>query len=176
MGTDKIGFENTISVTQKLMIADYEKDFEGSVSDGILGLSNYWYVPNIFDIAKDENQLASSTFAFKLGLSQFDQQSYFYYNITNDDFKNASYVKATRSDYWTIPVLKFVVGDKKYSVKQALIDTGTSLILFPSSLYFSLDTAVFSQHCSKYSPYPKLKIKSAQNIVNERILSLITFS
>ena len=57
---------------------------EGSKSDGLLGLSNEKQVPNIFDLAYQNNQLISSLFAFKLGIDLFDEPSYFYYNISKD--------------------------------------------------------------------------------------------
>jgi hypothetical protein len=65
---DKVGFDS-ISTTVEFVLADYQKDTEHSQADGIMGLSNYLYRPNIFEQAYKEGQLASSKFGFRLGLN-----------------------------------------------------------------------------------------------------------
>lgn len=132
-------------------MADYEKDFEGTKPDGILGLSNNKRESNIFDLAYESGQLISPIFAFDLGLRVLKQPSYFYYNITAEDFPTAKYVKATRNNYWTIPVISMKVEDESYEVSEALIDTGTSLIILPGKAYAKMETQVFSKTCAAYS-------------------------
>lgn len=84
-------------------------------------------------------------------MDHFKEPSYFYYNISKDEFSQAFYVKATRTNYWTIPVKKFQINDVNYNVREALIDTGTSLITLPPSLYNQLDPIIFSPNCARYS-------------------------
>ena len=149
-GSDIVAFQN-ISVSSTILIVDSEKNMEGSKSDGLLDLSNEKKVPNIFDIAYQNKQLASPIFAFQLGLDQFNEPSYFYYNISADEFSQAFFISATRKDYWTIPVKRFEVNGVRYNISEALIDTGTSLITLPPSLYNKLDSTIFSSNCARYS-------------------------
>lgn len=94
---------------------DFEKDFEGTKPDGILGLSNNKKINNIFDIAHADNQLISSVFGFQLGLRALRQPSFFYYNISlHEDFPSAFFVKASRNGYWTIPIQKMSVDSSIY--------------------------------------------------------------
>lgn len=137
--------ESSLNFT--LILADYQKDTEHSQADGIMGLSNYQKISNIFDLLHQKGQLTSSRFAFQLGLKELKQRSYFYYNLSDNDFPEANYIKASRKDYWTIPVRELRVGERNYSVKHALVDSGTSLILVPPQLYQQLDEQVFSQFC-----------------------------
>ena len=141
-----------VNVLSEMIVVDYEKDFEGTKPDGILGLSNKKNDKNIFDLGFEQGQLVSSTFAFQLGLRFLKQPSFFYFNISEEvDFKDAYFVKASRKTYWTIPVKSMRVGDQNYAMSEALIDTGTSLIIFPQKTYFQLDKDVFSKLCSAYS-------------------------
>lgn len=75
-----------------------------------MGLSNYLYRPNIFEQAYKEGQLASSKFGFRLGLNELKEKSFFYYNITDDEFPDAVYLNASLYDYWTIAVRDLRVG------------------------------------------------------------------
>lgn len=68
-----------------------------------MGLSND-KVNNIFDIAYGKQQLASPIFAFELSSQGSARPSSFYYNVTLSDFPSATFVKCTRSNYWTIPI------------------------------------------------------------------------
>lgn len=82
MGQDFVTFQN-FQVYTKFMVTDAASDFEGSMFDGIMGLSNDNRVPNIFDLGYSNGMLASPLFAFKLGLRYLNEKSYFYYNISN---------------------------------------------------------------------------------------------
>lgn len=42
---------------------------------------------------------------------------------------------------------EFKLGDIKYELNEALIDTGTSLIVLPSSIYSKMDEDYFSKLC-----------------------------
>lgn len=69
-----------------------------------MGLSNYKKIPNFFEILQKKGVLVSSSFAFELGLKELRQKSYFYYNISEEDFSEAVFINASRKDYWTIPI------------------------------------------------------------------------
>lgn len=131
---DQLNFEQS-TISYKLILADYQKDTEHSQADGIMGLSNYKRFPNVFDVLAKERQLSSSSFAFELGLKELRQKSYFYYNLSAEDFSEAVYINASRKDYWTIPIREIRVDGQVFAVKDALVDSGTSLILMPASLY-----------------------------------------
>ena len=91
------------------------------------------------------------------------EKSYFYYNISEHEFENAFYVKATRKNYWTIPVKSMTVNNNKYKVTEALIDTGTSLMTLPPSLYTALDQEIFASNCDRYSQYYMRKCDCTQS-------------
>jgi predicted aspartyl protease len=40
------------------------------------------------------------------------------------------------------------VGDKMYKVREALIDTGTSLLIFPEKLYEKINQQFLNQYCA----------------------------
>lgn len=52
-----------------------------------------------------EGLVGSSTFAFEYGRRQYKEQSYFYYNVSADDFGQAEYSESDR-EYWKIPLRK----------------------------------------------------------------------
>jgi hypothetical protein len=127
---DRLAFEHS-ALPYRLILADYQKDTEHSQADGIMGLSNSKNYANVFDILQKEGQIASSSFAFELGLKELRQKSYFYYNLSAEDFPEAAYIRASRKDYWTIPVREIRVDGRNFTIKDALVDSGTSLILMP---------------------------------------------
>ena len=57
-----------MNTTFSLILADYQKDTEHSQADGIMGLSNYKKIKNVFEVFKEQGDLVSSKFAFQLGL------------------------------------------------------------------------------------------------------------
>ena len=50
-------------------------------------------------------------------MEELRETSYFYYNISKDDFDAASYVNTTRKDYWTIPIRELRVDSEIYRVE-----------------------------------------------------------
>ena len=74
-----------------------------------------------------------------LRLKELRQKSYFYYNLSTGDFPEAVYINASRKDYWTVPMREIRVDGQVFAVKDALVDSGTSLILMPASLYRQFD-------------------------------------
>jgi hypothetical protein len=69
-----------------------------------------------------------------------------YYNVSTSDFPNATYVKCSLSDYWTIPMTLEVNGSN-FPIGHALLDSGTSLIVFPSTILNQIYNQYFS-HCT----------------------------
>jgi hypothetical protein len=37
-------------------------------------------------------------------MEELREKSYFYFNITEEDFETASFINTTRPDYWMIPI------------------------------------------------------------------------
>ena len=68
MGEDFVTFQNFMVYSQ-FMLAVQEADLTGSKFDGIMGLNNDPRYTNIFEIGEETDVLASSVFAFKLGLT-----------------------------------------------------------------------------------------------------------
>ena len=121
------------------MLAVQEADLSGSKFDGIMGLNNDPRYDNVFEIGYENKLLVSSIFAFKLGLTYLNEKSYFYYNITDEDFPDAYFVETSRKNAWAIPIKGLYVNNIRYSISEAIIDTGTSLTLIPPRQYTQLD-------------------------------------
>lgn len=64
---DSLVFDG-INTTFSVILADYQKDTEHSQADGIMGLSNYKKIKNVFEVFKEQGDIVSSKFAFQLGL------------------------------------------------------------------------------------------------------------
>lgn len=98
-----------------------------------MGLSNEKEIDNIFDLAYKEGKLKSNLFAMEL--KSTDEQSLFYYDeIPNEIMNNVEWVRVLRNDYWTVKVLSIEVNGyfiKTGKYKEALIDSGTSLLYLP---------------------------------------------
>jgi|JI6StandDraft_1071083.scaffolds.fasta_scaffold07803_3 hypothetical protein len=67
------------------------------------------------------------------------------------DFPDAVFVKCTRPNYWTIPV-KVNISSTETSpvtttISEVLLDSGTSLIVFPTRLLYQIYNQYFG-HCS----------------------------
>lgn len=133
-----------------MMFVQNDTDFENFMADGLMGLSNDKTIPNMFDRGLSSGALQSSAFAFELSILDSKRPSSFYYNVLPQDFPNAVYVKCTRQNYWTIPVAVVVEGVKAVvlPISEALIDSGTSLIAFPTGILNQLYGIYFSQ-CQK---------------------------
>jgi hypothetical protein len=54
------------------------------------------------------------------------------------------------------------IGDRAYKINEALIDTGTSLLVFPSKLYDKIDQEFLSEFCTEYNS--KQFIKEGLNL------------
>ena len=71
-----------------------------------------------------------------------------------NDYPSASYVRAVRNDYWSIPIINILLNDLAIAAEpvkaEAVLDTGTSLSILPISIYSILDTEIFSHHCRTY--------------------------
>jgi hypothetical protein len=80
-------------------------------------------------------QLVSSSFAFELGLLAIEEPSYFYYNISEEDFKNAVYIKTDGVQSWSIPLSGVFVKDVQLNFSEAVIDTGTSITVLPTTTF-----------------------------------------
>lgn len=85
---DILKFENS-SANFRFVLADYQKDLENSQADGIMGLSNWPKVKNIFEVLSSNRMLVSSKVGFQLGLKELKEKSYFFYNISEKDFPEA---------------------------------------------------------------------------------------
>lgn len=85
---DVLKFESS-QANFKFVLADYQKDLENSQADGIMGLSNWAKVKNIFEVLTINGVLTSSKVGFQLGLKELKEKSYFFYNISEKDFPEA---------------------------------------------------------------------------------------
>lgn len=124
-------------------------------ADGILGLNNMQNYTNIFEKGYSDGKLVSSLFAFRLGNQNFGQKSYFYYNFTQDQqlFKDAYYINASRSYYWNIPISYVMIGENRATAKftkQALLDTGTSLLILPPTLFAQFFDNNLAEKCKPF--------------------------
>lgn len=119
----------------KLLLVDQQSGTEHAQADGIMGLSNLKSIDNALDLAHRNGDLVSPIFAFQLGLKELKQPSFFVYNISSQDYAEAVYLNATSKDYWTIPVREISFRGNRYQARNALVDSGTSLILLPQAIY-----------------------------------------
>lgn len=74
------------SARMDFLLADMQWDTQHSQADGIMGLSNYRPLLNLFELAQAAGQLSSALFGFRLGRQELRQQSLFMYNLSEADF------------------------------------------------------------------------------------------
>jgi len=122
-----------------LLLVYKDSDFDSLSANGILGLSNDINDPNIFDLGFKAKVLVNPYFAFEI---KRDSDSYFYFNETINE-NDTVWINCVRTNFWVpllfqlsqnIPVLGLSIGDQdfsQYARTETLVDSGTSLILFP---------------------------------------------
>lgn len=149
-GTETVFLNNLTVPKMDILFVLNDTDFENFVADGLMGLSNNKKIPNMFDLAYANGQLDSPMFALELSILESKRPSNLFYNVLASDFPNAVFVKCTRSDYWTIPTTVAISsptgGAATLPVNEALLDSGTSLVVFPSRVLNQIYSQYFS-HC-----------------------------
>ncbi|CAD8145392.1 unnamed protein product [Paramecium octaurelia] len=143
-----LGDSNTRVLTN-ILFTYYDSGFDAVQSDGLLGLSNEKEIDNIFDLAYKEGNIKSNLFAMEL--KSKEEQSLFYYDeIPNEIMNNVEWVRVLRNDYWTVKVLSISVNGqfiKAGKYKEALIDSGTSLLYLPEKVVLSIFEELILSNC-----------------------------
>ncbi|CAD8069956.1 unnamed protein product [Paramecium sonneborni] len=143
-----LGDDNT-RVNSNILFAYQDSGFDAVKSDGILGLSNDKEIDNIFDLAYQQGSIKSNLFAMELRNTR--EQSLFYYDdIPQEIMDNVEWVRVLRKDYWTLKVLNIYIDGyplKTGNVKEALIDSGTSLLYLPKNVVYKLFEELILQDC-----------------------------
>jgi hypothetical protein len=130
------------------MVATNSTGMENVMADGVMGLSNNHTSKNIFDLGYERGILVSSVFAFKLGISELHQPSYFYYNLTDQEFPQAEYTNIERHDIWSIPLEGVYINNQNFPVAEVLIDSGASFSHLPLKQYTQIYKLYFSKLCN----------------------------
>lgn len=127
-----------------MLVNNYKGNFEFS---SVIGLSSSNQYKNIFDLAYEQGQIASPNYAFHLGSTYRGDNSYFYYNISGDDFANVTYSKLVNNDHWTLECISLNVYNSSFKCDQFIVDTGSTTTRLLPKLYKQLFGAVFKQYC-----------------------------
>ncbi|CAD8074490.1 unnamed protein product [Paramecium sonneborni] len=162
-------------VEAKILFIYQDSGFSELQSDGLLGLSNDKEIDNIFDLAYKKGSIKSNLFAMEL--KNTNEQSLFYYDeIPNEIMDNVEWVRILRKDYWTVKVLNIYVNEhpiKTGNLKEALIDSGTSLLYLPENVVYKVFEELILKDCrflesyvfcpcqiprDKVEDYPKIKV------------------
>ncbi|CAD8158927.1 unnamed protein product [Paramecium pentaurelia] len=143
-----LGDSNT-RVQTNILFTYQDSGFEAVQSDGLLGLSNDKEIANIFDLAYKQGQIKSNLFAMEL--KSINDQSLFYYDdIPNEIMNNVEWIRVLRKDYWTVKVLNIQLNENFMSsgkIKEALIDSGTSLLYLPENVVISIYQELILNNC-----------------------------
>lgn len=88
-------------------------------------------------------------------------------------FESFTFTSLSTSDYWMVGLRRFKYGEKEFGKKaeRALIDTGSSLFLLPSSDYndwFAIVSA--NRECFTYSGYPACTCQATSEFENFYIM------
>ncbi|KAM3143457.1 hypothetical protein pb186bvf_004518 [Paramecium bursaria] len=128
---------NDLTSSQKILLVDQDKDFNGMLCDGIMGLSNDPSYDNIFDMAYKNKKISHNRFTFEI--KSVGLQSLFHYDdIPQNILNQTKWVKATKKDYWTIKVQQLQVNGQNVELTSkffALVDSGTSVIYLDLQSY-----------------------------------------
>lgn len=158
---DQIYLSDELVVSgQKMLSVVYQKDFEGFSADGLVGMGveSFFdssdqtnFVRNLFKAGKISNQM----FSFKLSQESVSSGSYYSELVIggydNSSFaENITFFKVVNPQYWSIAMDQASAdGTVLASNEEALLDTGTSIIVIPYTAFFNFATLLKKKHqCS----------------------------
>jgi len=127
-------------ITHPILFIERTEDFGGMQSDGLTGFSNSLKHKNFVDYAYESGQIDSPLFSFEIKFGT--EQSMFYAgNPPAEKTKGMKFLKAVRSDYWSMGIDNFQIDGESISAVQlseGVVDSGTSLLIVNTRAYNNL--------------------------------------
>jgi cathepsin D len=151
IGSDQIGLEQTDSATMKFINVDTASDLNGTLADGIAGLtpvSTDGADLMVTQLSKSKI-IDAEEFTVFIGKEGVDK-SYIEFGRNADDQENVTYIDlkpisgTSQLIYWSVDFDSFQLGNRSVplAIKSTIWDTGTSLIAFePNELLTFAQTA-----------------------------------
>ena len=140
------------------------QDMEGSQEDGIIGMA--WPsiatddVETVFEYLYKEGVVEDNSFSVLLTADSDEDGSVLVLGGVNEDYANGSfsYVTLSSQSYWQIPIDGVKVGSYSKSGFQGVVDTGTSLLVGPTSICDDLADEIgeVKSDCSNIDSLPTL--------------------
>jgi cathepsin D len=139
-------------------------DFESSSFDGLMGMA--WKaiasdnVTPVFQYMYEQGLVADNSFSFYLTPSADENGSVLVLGGINENYSNGSfnYVTLSSETYWQIPIDGVKAGSYSKSSLQGIVDTGTSLLVGPTSVVDDITKQIgsVSSDCSNISSLPTI--------------------
>lgn len=141
-----------------------DSGFEGSDFSGLLGMA--WQaiaednVTPVFQYMYKQGLVADNSFSFYLTPNADENGSVLVLGGVNENYSNGSfnYVTLSSETYWQIPIDGVKAGSFSKSSLQGIVDTGTSLLVGPTSVVDDLTKVIgtVATDCSNISSLPTI--------------------
>jgi len=138
--------------------------FDGSEFDGLLGMA--WQaiaednVTPVFQYMYKQGLVADNSFSFYLTSNADENGSVLVLGGINENYSNGSfnYVTLSSETYWQIPIDGVKTGTYSKSSLQGIVDTGTSLLVGPTSVVEAMTKEIgkVETDCSNQSSLPTI--------------------
>jgi hypothetical protein len=134
LGSETVRLGPQAAPNLTMLFVTQDRDMQGLRTAGIMGLSNDPSYPNIFEVLFEQGLISSPLFA--LELSRADSSSVLYFgDIPESILSSAQYAPASRRNYWSVRMTNLQAGGQLLLTRfEALVDSGTSFIVFPTAV------------------------------------------